>query len=114
MQKKTSSPLFHLIMTLLLVAGVLCSSAPATANAANAHPLLIEMAASDPHQIVRVIVQKETGSTGAEEEVASLDGRVTQDMHIITAFAAEMTAGAAEKLARTESVRWVSLDAGMS
>ena len=114
MQKKTSSPLFHLIMTLLLVAGVLCSSAPATANAANAHPLLIEMAASDPHQIVRVIVQKETGSTGAEEEVASLDGRVTQDMHIINAFAAEMTAGAAEKLARTESVRWVSLDAVMS
>jgi serine protease AprX len=115
MQKKTSSPLFHLIMTLLLVAGVLCSSVPATASATpNLHPALAEAASQNPDQMVRVIVQKLAGASDAEKKVTQLGGRVLQDLGIIHAFSAEMTAEAAVELARSGSVRWVSLDAVMA
>jgi serine protease AprX len=60
-----------------------------------------------------VIVQKVAGTTGTEEQVAALGGKVTIDLHIINAFAAEMTTAAAVKLAQSESVRWVSLDEKM-
>jgi serine protease AprX len=80
---------------------------------AKVQPVLVELAAQDPGQLMDVIVQKMAGSTGTEEQVAALGGRVTHDLHIINAFAAEMPAAAALKLARTGSVRWVSLDAAM-
>ncbi len=76
-----------------------------------AQPVLVELAAQNPTQRVQVIVQKAAGTSEVEEQVTSLGGQVTQDLHIINAFAAEMTAEAAVELARTESVRWVSLDA---
>ena len=60
--------------------------------------------------MVRVIVQQMAGARGAEAQVTKLGGTVTQDLHIINAFAAEMTAESALELARNESVRWVSLD----
>jgi serine protease AprX len=58
-----------------------------------------------------VIVQQMAGATGAETQVAKMGGTVTRDLSIIHAFAAEMPAEAAVELARSESVRWVSLDA---
>jgi serine protease AprX len=60
---------------------------------------------------VRVIVQKEPGTSDAELEVASLGGQVIRDLSMINAFAAEMAAGSVARLARLGSVRWVSLDA---
>ena len=80
---------------------------------ANVEPALLELAAQDPGQVVDVIVQKMAGSTDTEERVGALGGRVTHDLHIINAFAAEMPAAAAVKLARSASVRWVGLDAAM-
>ena len=47
-------------------------------------------------------------------EVAALGGKITKDLRIIHAFAAEMPAQAAVDLARSSGVRWVSLDAPMS
>ena len=77
------------------------------------HPALAEAAAQHPDQMVRVIVQKLAGASGVEQRVAQLGGRVLQDLSIISAFSAEMTAEAASELARSRSVRWVSLDAPM-
>jgi serine protease AprX len=71
------------------------------------------MAAEDTAQIVHVIVQKTAESQGeeAEAQVAALGGTVTSDLHIINAFAAEMSLQGAMQIARSQYVRWVSLDA---
>ena len=88
-----------LIIASLLMAGV--GSSPHQALAAKAQPLLTELAAQNPSQMVRVIVQQMAGTTGAEAQVAKLGGQVTRDLSIINAFAAEITAEAAVELART-------------
>jgi hypothetical protein len=98
-----------LMIASLLMAGL--GSAPPPALAAQAQPVLVEMAEQNPAQQVRVIVQQMAGTTGAEAQVAKLGGHVTRDLSIIHAFAAEMKAEAALELARSESIRWVSLDA---
>jgi len=81
---------------------------------ARAQPALAQMAASDPDQIVSVIIQKAVGASGVEKQVSGLGGKVTQDLQIINAFSAEMTAGAALEIARFSDVHWVSLDAAVT
>lgn len=78
-------------------------------------PILAYMAAEEPAQIVHVIVQKTAESQGEEVEahVGALGGTVTSDLHIINAFAAEMSLQAAMQIARSPYVHWVSLDAPM-
>ena len=76
-----------------------------------AHPLLLQIAGENPHQLVAVIVQKWARDDRLEARVAQLGGNVTKDLHIINAFAAEMGAQDALKLAKSDAVRWVSLDA---
>jgi serine protease AprX len=102
----------------LLVSALVLSAfgfaAPQQAAITKAQPLLAELAAQDPSQMVGVIVQKAAGEADAEAQVASLDGQVTADLSIINAFGAEMTAGAALELSRSENVRWVSLDTAMA
>ncbi|NTU54867.1 MAG: S8 family peptidase [Anaerolineales bacterium] len=98
-----------LIIASLLMTGV--GSVPRQVLAAKAQSELAGLAAQEPSQLVRVIVQKLAGTSGAEKRVAALGGQVTRDLSIINAFSAEMTAEAAVELARTEAVRWVSLDA---
>jgi serine protease AprX len=80
---------------------------------ARAQPILVQMAASNPDQMVSVIVQKAAGSTNMEKQVSNLGGQVTQDLEIINAFSAELTTEAAIELSRSPDVRWVSLDATM-
>ena len=99
----------------ILIIAVLLFSAGAApvqqSSAAKTQPVLLEMSAQNPGQMVRVIVQKSTTANEAEEYVRALGGWVTQDLEIINAFAAEMTAEAAVGLSRSETVHWVSLDA---
>jgi len=100
----------------LIIASMLFTvvgSPPQPASTTKAQPILVELAAQDPGQLVRVIAQKTDGAQAAEAQVAKLGGKVTQDLRIINAFAAEMSAQAAVKLARSEAVRWVSMDAKM-
>ena len=105
---------FQAIFGAVLILGLFGSAAPAQESvAANAQSVLIEMAAKNPRQMVSVIVQKGKGATGLEERVAALGGQVTQNLHIINAFAAEMSAKAILQLAKTNGVRWVSIDAPM-
>jgi serine protease AprX len=105
---KLSTPFQFLLIASLVMAAA--GSLPRAATA-KAQPQLIETAAADPSQIVRIIAQKTSDSKVAEQRVAHLGGEVLRDLHIIDAFTAQMTAEAAIKLAQSDSVRWVSLDA---
>ncbi len=104
----------QLFTSLILIVGLLGCAAPAQGSgAAKAQPELAAMAAQDPGRVVSVIVQKVAGATGAEERVAALGGQITQDLHIINGFVAEMSAQGAVQLSKADQVRWVSLDASM-
>lgn len=78
---------------------------------AKAQPELLQIANENPGQPVTVIVQKLGPTNQTEAQVARLGGHVTQNLSMINAFVAEMTAQAAVELSRIETVRWVSLDA---
>jgi len=101
------------IIAILLLGLVSPAALPAPVAAAKAQPQLMQLAAQDPHQTVSVIIQKLGTTDAAENLVARLEGKVTKDLHIINAFSAEMTAEAAMEIARSEDVRWVSLDAAV-
>ena len=111
MFKKRVFRVFHFFVMLVVVVGMLPAHTPGFVGTARAQSVLTEMAAREPDQIVRVIVQKMTGAPKAEEQVAKLGGQVVRDLSLIQAFSAEMTADAAVKLSQMEAVRWVSLDA---
>ena len=99
------------IIAILVMGSFGSASHPQVSGAVKAQPVLLELATQNPSQRVDVIVQKMTGATGAEEQAAALGGKVTQDLHIINAFAAEMSAGKAIELSQASEVRWVSVDA---
>jgi serine protease AprX len=102
------------IIIAVMVLGLCGSAAPQHGSMpAKAQSILIEMAAQAPAQSVSVIVQKAPQAEGVEARLSALGGHVTQDLHIINAFAAEMSAQAAVQLARSGDVKWVSLDAAM-
>jgi serine protease AprX len=97
-----------------IILGLLApASTPVGVAAHNVHPFLRQIAGQEPDQWVSVIVQKADDSKDAETLVEELGGRITKDLHIIHAFAAELPAKAALLLAKNESVQWVSLDAPM-
>jgi serine protease AprX len=109
-----SARFVHFIFSAVLILRLFGSPAAAQdSTTAKAQPVLVEMAAQNPAQIVSVIVQKTAGATGIEARVTALGGRVIQDLRIINAVAAEMSAKAAIQLAKTNGVRWVSIDAVM-
>ena len=110
--KNSSFKLVSWLILLTLVTGFFVPAASRVDSASmRVQPLLASMAISDPSETVRVIVQKAAGTSDAEQEVARLGGKVTRDLSLINAFAAEMTAGSAAQLSPLEPVRWVSLDA---
>ena len=104
--------LMRVIIILVLMFTTIGSVAPYPGAAtAKIHPFLADLAARAPHQIVSVIVQKTGKSAQAEILTQKLGGKVTKDLYIINAFAAEMSAAAAQELAASPAVRWVSPDA---
>lgn len=90
--------------------GLAPDAAARSAQALPIQPALARLAAQQPEQEVAVIVQKTGTDTDLEAEVNRLGGTVTQDLHIINAFGAQMSAGNALALAQVPGVRWVSLD----
>jgi serine protease AprX len=101
-------------IALMLILGLFAPAAGSVSAArAHLHPLLAKLAIDAPMQTVAVIVQKADPSKQAERVAAALGAKVTKDLHIINAFAAEMTASAARQLAASPMVRWVSPDAKM-
>ena len=80
-------------------------------TAARVQPVLLQMAAQQPDQVVRVVVQKTMKDDWVEQAVSARGGKITQDLSIINAFAAEIRAKDVAQLASADGVRWVSLDA---
>jgi serine protease AprX len=98
----------------VLVLGLFGFAAPSEGfETAKVQPILVNLAAQNPAQSVRVIVQKTAGAIGVEEQASALGGQVTEDLWIINAFAAEMSAKDALQLSKSSGVRWVSLDAAV-
>ncbi len=79
--------------------------------AAQVQPVLLQMAAQQPDQVVGVIVQKTVKDNRVEQAVSARGGKITKGLSIINAFAAEIRAKDIAQLASAEGVRWVSLDA---
>jgi serine protease AprX len=106
--------LLQFFLISVLVLGIFNLAAPAHEFVtAKAQPVLVELAMQNPFQMVRVIVQKVAATADVEAQVTKLGGKVTQDLRLINAFAAEMSAKDAVQLSKASSVRWVSLDAAM-
>lgn len=105
----------HLFLGLFLVISLFGSAAPLSHNVvARAHPILAQIAVRNPDQMVGVIIQKMVGASNVEQDVLRLGGKVTQDLKIINAFSADLTAKSAMEIAHSSDVRWVSLNAPMS
>src|SRR5512136_2237071 len=103
------------VSILLVVALVLplMAAGPAPEATPRAQPILLQLAAEHPDETLGIIVQKSVTDTRVENLVARLDGTVTQDLHIINAFGAQLPGKAVAELARADGARWVSLDAPM-
>lgn len=99
------------IIILLLVGALTPVILPTGENTTHAHPLLLQMAAQTPEQDIAIIVQKADTTRQAEELAVRLGGAITKELDIINAFAAEIKVTGAVKLAQSNYVRWVSLDA---
>lgn len=103
-----------LLLNLFFIGSLFTFALPASGNMiVKAQSALVQLAASDHDQVVSVIVQKVAGASSVEKQVIGLGGEITNDLRIINAFSAEMTAGAALEIARSSDVRWVSLDAAV-
>ncbi len=103
---------FSTLIVLVLLA-LIVPVANATDMSVKLQPVLAQMATAQPDSLVSVIVQKSARDNRVEEALAKLDGKVTQDLHIINGFAAELKAKDVLRLAQADGVRWVSLDAPM-
>ncbi|MGE5140424.1 MAG: S8 family serine peptidase, partial [Rudaea sp.] len=93
-----------LFVALLVLAGAL---GPVTPRAQLA---LIELAAREPSRTIQVIVQMTGERDTVYAQLERLGAKVTRDLHIINAVAAELQAGQAVELARSPGVKWISLD----
>jgi serine protease AprX len=113
-KSKRVSLLLVLAMLFSLAVPTAASPAASSGSAARVQPVLWEMAAQQPDQLISVIVQKTAQNDRVERAVSALGGRVTFDLQMIDAFAAEMTAQAATRLSNVAGVRWVSLDAPLA
>lgn len=100
------------LVGLLLVTTLLGPPVPLpNPMAVKAQPILVQIASSDPDQVVNVIVQETAAADNVGKQVIRLGGTEIRDLNIINSLSAEMTAGAALEIARSSDVRWVSLDA---
>ena len=104
--------LFRLLMVIVMLAG-LAGPVVAPVVASRLHPRLVLAAVTAPTERVQVIVQKADRSQTAEALTAQLGGTIIRDLSLVNGFSAEMTAAAAQRLAQSSSVRWVSPDGAM-
>jgi serine protease AprX len=96
--------------TLLLTLAAALPLAQTRHATPQAQPALLQQVAQHPTSRVGVIVQKLSKDRSVEALVTQLGGVVTKDLHIINAFAAELSPRAVRELAHYAGVRWISLD----
>ena len=100
------------LVALTLVAGSLGPTAMHGVDGfIKVHPLLGEIAAANPHQLVSVFVHKADFSGRAEYLLAEYGGQLNEDLQIINAFVAELPAQSVLNMAGDPSIRWISLNA---
>ena len=97
-----------LLLMVMLLPLVSVAPVQVTQAASRIHPILLLTAQQSPDAKVNVIVQKSVKDSSVEDLATRLGGTVTQDLHIINAFAAEMTAKEAAELAKSNGVKWIS------
>jgi serine protease AprX len=102
----------HIVLVVALLLPLMALG-PVSNVTPRTQPALLQLAAARPDEVVSVIVQKAAKDTRVEVAVSALGGAITQDLHIINAFAVRLPARAAVALATEPGVRWVSLDAPM-
>ncbi len=111
------SRLQKLMQVLLVLVIMLATALPLGAafrpspRTAQIQPLLAQMAAEAPDELVRVIVQKNGAADEAEQLVTGLGGSLLVDLPLINAFAAELPGSQVMALEGEDAVKWVSLDA---
>lgn len=99
--------------SIMLICALLAGHTPlarAAIYSVNVHPLLLKMAAEDPNEMARIIVQEHSSDADTESLVYEYGGTVVQDLRIINGYVAEMPAHAVPKLGMNEQIRWISLD----
>jgi len=79
-----------------------------------AYPALLQLAKERPDEKLYVIIQKGKGKDLPEQAVAHAGGKITKNLGMINAFAAELPARAVEALSHNPNVRWISIDAPMT
>lgn len=100
-------------MLLLLAVAMLIPLSAISANrdvGEKIQPALLTLVRETPQAQVRVILQTKDEPGSAQALVEALGGNVVQELRIINAVAAEISAAAARKLASHPAVRWISLD----
>jgi len=106
-----------IVIRMILLISLVGACGSSTQGGANrgvpAHPAIFQLAAEDPGQIVSIIVQTTQPDDSLEDRTLQLGGKITKDLSIIQAFAAELSAQAALELARHPGVLWVSPDASV-
>ncbi len=110
---------WRLASVLLVIQLVTIGSVPGATSALTGsphtqlQPQLVAIATEQPTAIVNVIVQKNASERSLEDVVVRLGGKVTKDLHMIHAFAAQLPASSVLELAKVGGVRWISLDGPM-
>ena len=100
-----------LLISLLLPMRVMAQPAAPSIDTGKIQDYLLTLAATDPNELVAVIVQKAGQNSAAEKAVASVGGRITKSFPMIHSFAAALPARAVTALASSPAVKWISLDA---
>lgn len=117
--------LYTRIISLILILGLIVPSSsnylptqpsasepqPQPSSSARVQPALKNIVAQSPHELIRLIVQKEATATDLNAQITYLGGAVIDDLHIINALSIELPSSAIPQLAATDGVRWISLDA---
>ena len=100
-----------LLFSFLFPAPVSALPAQIAGSSAKVQPYLATLAATDPDDVVAVIVQKVGESSAAEAIVTAAGGQVITELSLISSFAARVPAHAIAALAASPAVKWVALDA---
>ncbi|MFN8442641.1 MAG: S8 family peptidase [Caldilineaceae bacterium] len=72
---------------------------------------MLQQIQGNPRAIIKVIIQKNNNGSDLEQLIRQLDGKITKDLSIIHAIAAELPAKNISKIAQNRAVRWISPDA---
>ncbi|MEZ4727272.1 MAG: S8 family peptidase [Caldilineaceae bacterium] len=113
MQKAARFSTTHrwLLPLILILIGTTIPQSTAISLSNVIQPALLQVVDNAPDSIISLIVQQKTRDETLAKSIALLEGKVTKDLPIINAFAAELPARQVVKLARDARVRWISLDA---